>query len=111
MVCKIVQFGPRSPGTLTELSERLFHALFTWPGSAMKKSAMMKSGTSPLKHLASRHHEYAVEIAVLRSALEVQAKHIARLQAEQDVRSSFSGRQLNTPPEISPPKRQYHSDD
>jgi len=50
--------------------------------------------TVTLKHLASRLHEQALEVAALRAALAVQVERIVRLEAELEphaIRALFAG--------------------
>ena len=66
MVCKTAQVRRARPANLFD-------------------GTTLTSKTTTLKHLASRLTEQTLEVAALRAALEVQARRIARMQAELDL--------------------------
>jgi hypothetical protein len=57
---------------------------------------MMKDAAPSLQQLVSRLHAQALEIATLRSALDVQFSRITLRQAELDVLTTWPGRRGHT---------------
>jgi len=53
-------------------------------GSTVNLTVMAKSAVTNLKQLVSRLHEQELEMATLRTAIDVQFKRIAQMQAELD---------------------------
>jgi len=58
---------------------------------------MMKNAAPSLRQLVSRLQSQALEIATLRSALDVQFTRIARRQAELEVFAMWPNRRRQTP--------------